>query len=114
MFILLFLVAAGTTLAAHFLAHGFARHLTARALGVRGTRPFLDYSDVAAFRAAPPMRRLVAAAAGPLANYLLCALGFLTVILGTGVSVPSLRVNVVSGGPAQVAGLRAGDRSRHR
>jgi membrane-associated protease RseP (regulator of RpoE activity) len=103
--------ALGLAAAAHFWLHGLARHLTARALGVKGTRLPLAISDREAYRASPPARRLLAAAAGPLANYALCALTFMAAMVVVGTPQPTTRIEqVIQGGPAAAAGLRAGDR----
>jgi hypothetical protein len=79
---------------AHYLAHGAARHQVARALGVPGTKLVLEIRDADAYGASPRIRRIVAAAAGPTANYLLCALAFLIVSLLAGNREPTLIVQV--------------------
>lgn len=79
------------------LVHRLGQSVTKRALGVEsGT--------------APLPRRLLAAAVGPLASYLVCALFFLVALVGLGSSEATLRVAVMPSEPAQEAGLRDGDR----
>jgi membrane-associated protease RseP (regulator of RpoE activity) len=95
---------------AHFLVHGIARHFSARGLGVRGTKLVLAIGDRDAFAASPPLRRALAAAMGPAANYLLCALCFFVAHLMAGDQDPTLTVRVIRGYPAAEAGLRDGDR----
>ena len=95
---------------AHFLVHGLARHFSARAFGVRGTKLVLAIGDREAFAASPPLRRALAASTGPAANYLLCALCFFAAEIVGGQPVTTLAVRVHQGYPAAEAGMRDGDR----
>src|SRR6185436_15684171 len=109
--LLLILVALALLGGAHFLVHGVARHFAARALGVRGTRLVLEIGDREAYAASPRWRRILAAAAGPVANYLLCAFCFLMAALLSGREESTLTLQrVMKGSPAEAAGLRGGDR----
>jgi regulator of sigma E protease len=82
----------------------------AEASAERGVTELRDALGPDAYWKAATWRRLVAIAAGPLANVAL-AIVLLTVLFMTGSVKPSQKVeSVVQGSPAETAGLRAGDR----
>ena len=79
------------------------RSFRAQAPGVEGN-----------FQAKSPWRRLAIILAGPIANFLLCYAILLAAALAFGVASDTTRqpvvAQVVSGSPAEIAGIRAGDR----
>ena len=92
-------------------AFGLARALVARLAGVRGIRAVL--LDARAWDGVGLGARIAFVLAGPLAAYLMVACIAACAIAWGGEPVPdesSMRVRVVAGGPAYVAGMRDGDR----
>lgn len=70
----------------------------------------LDEERSHTYRSLSCVKRLVVLFAGPIMNLLLALVLFLIIFCGVGLTVPTTTIsNVVDGGPAQAAGMQAGD-----
>jgi regulator of sigma E protease len=79
---------------------------------IAGMNPFedIDPDDKTSYANAPVFGRICTIFAGPLANYLFASVLFLAAFMIGGKLVPSLKIDVQPGGPAEAGQLRNGDR----